>query len=583
MSVNVPPVSMPMTSPTCQSARMAFGKRSTAGSPRPCSSAWAAQWRCSRMAVAAAWASPTWTASAMRRCCAATRSASAASRVVKPQSVPITSRMSRLTAARTWLSLERASRSWKLRSASITSGTETTGRATRLSIRSTSSSSAATSAGFACSAIQAAACGSISSRNSYRSRRNGSALPSRRSASCTVALRMSQSSAGHTSVRLPCWMLTIPSIASACTVSRATVRLTPYWVTISSEEGNASPTPIRPETISAARSVESCWLRRRGSRRPSMRPRRSPDTNTPRRQSERREMTFEQRPRHVGQRVGGRAEMLAFEHATLREDVLRAGVVVVDRILHREDEHRQQLTQPFVRERALPARLGFVDLDEEIDEVDPGDDPRGAAAHAVEQVHPAVATPDRELGAETVGPAAQLRRPGLELHQPRVLGARSDPLHDLGAEPDAEMGRCVLDHHWHADRSCDPDEVVDEGRFAERPDHRGGDDHAGRAGGLGVAGELDRGADAGSADADEDGHGGSRFLDDEVGERSALVGGQLQHLAGEAEGDDAVGAALEREANDPPLRLEVDRVVVRERRADRRVHASPCVERRRHP
>jgi hypothetical protein len=145
-----------------------------------------------------------------------------------------------------------------------------------------------------------------------------------------------------------------------------------------------------------------------------------------------------------------------------------------------------------------------------------------------------------------------------------------------------EMGRCVLDHHGHADRGCDPDEVVDEGRIAERPDHRCGDDHAARAGGLGVAGELDRGADAGSADADEDGHGGSRFLEDEVGERSALVGRQLQHLAGEAEGNDAVGAALEREANDPPLRLEVDRVVVRERRADRRVHASPCVERR-HP
>ena len=52
---------------------------------------------------------------------------------------------------------------------------------------------------------------------------------------------MSHSSGGHTSVRLPCWMFTIPSIASACTVSRATVRLTPYSVTISSDEGNASP------------------------------------------------------------------------------------------------------------------------------------------------------------------------------------------------------------------------------------------------------------------------------------------------------------------------------------------------------
>ena len=48
------------------------------------------------------------------------------------------------------------------------------------------------------------------------------------------------------------------------------------------------------------------------------------------------------------------------------------------------------------------------------------------------------------------------------------------------------------------------------------------------------------------------------------------------------EGDDAVNAALERKAHDPPLGLEIDCVVLGERRADRRVHASPCVERR-HP
>ena len=33
---------------------------------------------------------------------------------------------------------------------------------------------------------------------------------------------------------------------------------------------------------------------------------------------------------------------------------------------------------------------------------------------------------------------------------------------------------------------------------------------------------------------------------------------ELQHLAGEPEGDDPVRAAVEREANDAPLRLDVD-------------------------
>src|SRR5262245_11328765 len=149
---------------------------------------------------------------------------------------------------------------------------------------------------------------------------------------------MSHSSAGQTSVRLPCWMLTIPSIARACTVSRATVRLTPYCETISSDDGNASPTPILPETISAARSVDSCWLRRWGSRRPSMRPRRSPDTNAPRRQAESGEMPVEQRTRGIGQRICGRAQAVALEDAPLHEDVLRTRVVVVDGVLHGEDE-----------------------------------------------------------------------------------------------------------------------------------------------------------------------------------------------------------------------------------------------------
>ena len=53
------------------------------------------------------------------------------------------------------------------------------------------------------------------------------------------------------------------------------------------------------------------------------------------------------------------------------------------------------------------------------------------------------------------------------------------------------------------------------------------------------------------------------LVDDRVGQLRALVGRELQHLAGEPEGDDAVRAAVEREADDPPLRLEVDRVVLR--------------------
>src|SRR5262245_41390376 len=194
---------------------------------------------------------------------------------------------------------------------------------------------------------------------------------------------MSHSSAGQTSVRLPCWMLTIPSIARACTASRATVRPTPYCETISSDDGNASPTPILPETISAARSVDSCWLRRWGSRRPSMRPRRSPDTNAPRREPESAKMPVEQRTRGVAECVGGRAQAVALEHAALDEDVLRARVVVIDRVLHGEDKHRQDLAQPLVGEPALPSCVGLVDLHEEVDEVDTGNDAGGAAADAV--------------------------------------------------------------------------------------------------------------------------------------------------------------------------------------------------------
>ena len=225
-------------------------------------------------------------------------------------------------------------------------------------------------------------------------------MPSRRIASCTTELRMSHSSGGRTSVRFPCWTVTIPSIASACTVSRATVRLTLYRFTISSEEAKDSPAPIRPDTISAARSVESWRLRRWGSCRPSPDRRPSVDTTTDRRELQGGEMPFEQVTRHIAERSGRRPQRRALEHAASHEHVFRAGVVVVDRVLHLEDEHRQDLAKPFLGEGALSPGICLVHLDEKVDQVPSGDDPRGAAAHAVEQVDAAVAAPDRALVAE---------------------------------------------------------------------------------------------------------------------------------------------------------------------------------------
>src|SRR5262245_41497922 len=160
---------------------------------------------------------------------------------------------------------------------------------------------------------------------------------------------MSQSSDGQTSVRLPCWMFTIPSIASACTVSRATVLLTPYWVTISSEDGNASPTPIRPATISAASSVDSCSLSRCGSRSTSLRRGRpSVDTDAVLRELEVGEVPLQQHLRGGAERARRGAQPVVLEHAAPDEDLLGAGVVVVDRVLHLEDEHREDLAQPLV-------------------------------------------------------------------------------------------------------------------------------------------------------------------------------------------------------------------------------------------
>src|SRR5438552_2091954 len=310
-----------------------------------------------------------------------------------------------------------------------------------------------------------------------------------------------------------------------------------------------------------------------------MRARRSPDTNTGCGEPKGVEMPLEQPPRDVAEGLRRGSETRVLEIAAPDEDVLRTGVVVIDRVLHREHEHGQELAQPLVREGALASLFGFVDLDEQVDEIDARDDARGTAADAVKEVHAAVAAPDRILVAEPIEPAAHLRRTGLELHQPHVLGARADLPHEVRSEPHPEMGRCVLDHHRQAHGCRDADEVVDERSVAERPDHRRRHDHAARPRSLRRARELDRGGRAGRADTDEDRHGACRFVDDHIREQPALVGRELRHLAGEPERDDPVGAALERKAHHPALGLDVDRAVLRERRADRRVHASPFLHR----
>src|SRR5881296_3750358 len=101
-----------------------------------------------------------------------------------------------------------------------------------------------------------------------------------------------------------------------------------------------------------------------------MRARRSPDTNTARREPKGVEMPLEQLPRDVAERLRRRSETRVLEHAAPDEDVLRTVVVVIDGVLHREHEHGQDLAQPLVREGALASFVGLVDLDEQVDEVD---------------------------------------------------------------------------------------------------------------------------------------------------------------------------------------------------------------------
>ena len=181
-----------------------------------------------------------------------------------------------------------------------------------------------------------------------------------------------------------------------------------------------------------------------------------------------------------------------------------------------------------------------------------------------------------ELVAESGDPVADLDRARLELHQPDVLGRRTDPAHDLRPEPDAEVRRCVLDHDGDRHRGRHADEVVDEGRLADRRRPWG----AGRTMQLAPACSAWRASSIearmlGAPAPTKTGTAPADLVDDHVGEGAALVGGELQHLAGEPERDDAVRAAVEREAHDAPLRVEVHVAVRRERRADRGIHPAP--------
>src|SRR5712691_5803429 len=284
---------------------------------------------------------------------------------------------------------------------------------------------------------------------------------------------MSHSSGGQTSVRFPCWTRTRPSIASACAVSRATVRLTPKRATMSSDEGNACPTAMRPDTISAARSAETWWLSRRGSFRLSTAWSSSvDDTDALPGEVEPGEVLLEQELRDVAERRRRRTEAGVGEHAPSNEHDLRAAVVVVDRVLHLEDQDREHGAEELVGADRIAFRLGLVHLHEEVDQIGAWDDPGGAGANAVEQVDATVAAPDRELGPQARDPLAHLHGTGLELDEPHVLCGGGDARHDAGTEPDAEVGRRILDHRGDRHRRGHTHEVVDQGRLVEGAAHR---------------------------------------------------------------------------------------------------------------
>ena len=351
-------------------------------------------------------------------------------------------------------------------------------------------------------------------------------------------------------------------------------------------EGNASPTPIRPETISAASSVESCSLRRCGSRRPvDAAASRSAGTDAARDERQlRRDAARAAASTTSPNAVGGRAQPGA-----ARERRAGRGRAWRTRCSGRSSAASRTRASAGLAKRSSaralsPARLGLVDADEQVDQVDAGNDPAGAAAQAVEEVDAAVAAPDRELGAELArssrssrpGPASSLTR--------RTFSAGcADPPHELGPEPDAEVGGRVLDHHRQRDGRRDADEVVDERRVAEGAAHRRGHDDAARAGRSAWR--------ASSIEARRSARRRRRTPGTAPATSSTITSVSCRRSSAESFSTSPArpkatmpwAPHVEREADDPPLRLEVDRVVRGERRADRGIDPAPRVGRRSRP
>ena len=372
----------------------------------------------------------------------------------------------------------------------------------------------------------------------------------------------------------------MPSIASACTVSRATVRLTPYALTISSDDGNASPTAIRPETISAASSVESCCAQPLGLAQPSLRPQSvSRHRRRPRRQLKAGEMPLEQHPRATRRaRPAGGRRRVVLEHAALDED--RAWRRRCSGRSSAASRRRASAGSRANRSSAsalVAARLGLVDADEQIDEVDAGDDPGGAGcgrsrAGTCRRRRPRSRT--RRRARRSSGSS----RPG----RPRASRAGRSPqprrsaATTAGAEPDAQIRGRVLDHHRAARRRprC--------GRSSRRARPR----RRRRSVGAGTTTQLAPAASAwraSSIDARTLGAPTPTNTGTAPPTSSTITSVSCRRSSAEsfstspASPNATMPCAphVEGEADDPPLRLEVHGVVLGERRADRGIDPAP--------
>ncbi len=167
-------------------------------------------------------------------------------------------------------------------------------------------------------------------------------------------------------------------------------------------------------------------------------------------------MQIKQRQRRLAEGGGRRPQYSVFEDAATDQHLLGTGIVMVERVLHLEDEHRQDPTEEFVRTRRVTDRLTLVHVHEDIDEIDTRNDSGGAVPHAVEEIHAAVPSPDGELRTKRLEPVSHLGWARLELHEPDVLGRRPGPRDHFRHQRDTEVPRRVLDHkpHPHAPRSA---------------------------------------------------------------------------------------------------------------------------------